>query len=407
MKPVVAGVAGVIAIGAGILVWGLVAPHDEEPSQKKAPPPKEFSEVRLENALRHLKAADTATGTDKTDHLFEAAQLLDALEGESPKDDQLPFWRGIVAAMAGEAAAANAALLRLAAANPQGQRSPYYLYLKAMVILQFEEAKPERAVDILRGLRSQAPSFMPEPVARALYRALLAHAVSLEPWQADKSVLAVQEAIPLARGDRARTFEVHRMLAKAYGRAARYQEAEGEWQSLVKQTDGKVADFQFGLANAYAAQNLWDKAIEHFTIVLDMVAKSKSTPSSEPTLKEARMRRGNCYKLLGKNAEAQADLEAYVAMAPEDHRGLYWLGSFYLDPLDEPDKAGPLLERARMIAPYCDAYLRMLLNFYEVRKPDPAKAQALREELEKGLKDRKATREKMGKEHRDGGFICE
>lgn len=78
----------------------------------------------------------------------------------------------------------------------------------------------------------------------------------------------------------------------------------------------------------------------------------------------------------------------------------------WFDAHDDAEKALPYLERAYRAAPWCEVYGRVLLQVYEVRRPDPEKAASLRREMEANAPAHQAKMAALGKESRDGVSIC-
>ena len=78
----------------------------------------------------------------------------------------------------------------------------------------------------------------------------------------------------------------------------------------------------------------------------------------------------------------------------------------WFDGHDDPAKALPYLERSYRAAPWCEVYGRVLLQLYEVRMPDPAKAASLRREMEANASAHQAKMAALAKESRDGVSIC-
>jgi tetratricopeptide (TPR) repeat protein len=397
------------AVAAGFGAWALVRPSDTAVDAPPGPPDRPSVVLAaLQEAANNLKTADGAVGHRREIAIDAARRRLGELTLEAPRDPRVAFWSGVAAVLAKDEQGARAAHARMRTLPGVTSRDPEWRYLGALIVLEFEPQKPEPALRALRALQAEAPGFMPEPVDRALYRALLQTAVvRVEPRESESVVQIVLEAVERAKDDPLRSIEAHRMLAYAYSRAGRFVEAQEQWEWLVAKSQGQAADFVAGLGNGFAMQNQWDRAVEEFGRALALRARGKAMRMDDPALDEILLRRGNCYRLLGRTDLARADLEAHLATHPEDHRAMYWLGTLFLDPLDEPERARDHLEKARALAPYCDSYLRLLLQVYEIRQPDAAKAAEVRKTLDEGVEARRKERERLAKEHREGRFICE
>ena len=411
MRAAVAALVPVLAVGLGVAGWlalrpAPVRPAGEEAAAKKGVDPA--LERRLGEAMLLIKAADEAEGPTCKTRASEAAEILDALERDHPDEPEVPYWRGFAAIFADDADAARSALERVKAKSPDHGRAPGATLLQASIWLIFEPKRLEATLRTLKGLPSRAPGFRPQEVAAATYKALRLWATRcLQERNGESALRALEEARKLVADDPVRLLDTRISLAHALGRNVRWLESQEEWLALEKETGGKNPEVEMGLADAYAIQNNNVEAAARLTRVLDLIGSGANVPPRYRVLREALLRRGNAYRLLQKGPEAKADLEAYAAEFPEDSRGLYWLGVLRLDMLDDPAGARSALEKARSLSPWCDQYLRTLLQVYEVSAPDAEKAKALREEIDKGKADRARRREEIQKERADPRSLCE
>ena len=403
-----------VALLAGFVFWRARGAHDRYAA---APLPGEATGTAVEVAAdepldpdalaasRALKEADAPASPAQSRALNTAIEKLDRLVAREPQNAEYVFYRGIAASMARDEPGLKEFLGRLATVSPLKERDARFVYLKAIGHLAFQASKPDPAVRLLQLLRAEAPTFMPEPVNRALHRALMqASVVRSEPQFRDEAVKLMLEAVALVRNDPRLLAQTQRVLARTYVRAQRFQEAEEIWRTLVEQHGDRDVDAMSGLANTIAMQDRFEEAVAAFTKVLQLL--ERGAIPGDAGVPEARLRRGNCYRLLGRLEEARADLERYVAEHPDDHRGIHWLGMLWFDAHDDAEKALPYLERAYRAAPWCEVYGRVLLQVYEVRRPDPEKAASLRREMEANAPAHQAKMAALGKESRDGVSIC-
>lgn len=395
----------------GFVTWRGAGSHAEVGSAGPTGPAVEIAaavgpvDPDVEAASKALVEADGPASPTQARALRTAIEKLDLLLERDRTQPDFLFYRGIAAALASDEEGTKSFVARLATASPLRQRDARCVYLKALQILTFDARRPDPALKLLRLLKSEAPTFLPEPVDRALHRALMQASVTRSaPHQGDEAVAFMEEAVKLVRNDPRRLPMTRRMLAMTYARANRFPEAEEIWRAIVEATEGKNVDFVSGLANVLAAQNRWEDAIPWFTRTLELAAAG--APSGDAGVQEARLRRGNCYRMLGHLDEAKADLERYVADRPADHRGQYWLGMLWFDGYDDPEKALPYLEAARRAAPWCDTYGRTLLQLYATRLPDPARAEALKRDMETHEKEYRKKLEALAAESRDGLTLC-
>lgn len=403
--------AATAALLAGFVAWRAKDAHDEfaaapppEPASVEAPPDAPL-DPDAAAASRALKEADAPASPAQSRALNTAIAKLDTLVAREPKNVEYLFYRGIAATMALDEGTAQQYLGRVATASPLKERDARFVYLKAIGLLAFQSAKPDAAVRLLQLLRAEAPTFMPEPVTRALHRALLqAAVVRSEPQFRDEAAKLVLEAAALVRNDPRQLAQTQRILARTYVRAERFHEAEEIWRALVEQHGERDVDAMSGLANTIAMQDRFPEAIVAFTKVIELL--ERGAVPGDAGVPEARLRRGNCYRLMGQLEEARADLERYVREHPDDHRGVHWLGMLWFDGYEDPAKALPFLERAYRAAPWCEVYGRVLLQVYEVRIPDPEKAASLRREMEANAAAHQAKMAQLAKESRDGVSIC-
>lgn len=401
----------VAALVAGFVAWRARGADPQRP----APPPPPVAQAApdaatagdpaLAAAQTALKAADGAAGPAKARELDTAIRGFDALLAKDPENVELHFQRGIAATMAGDKDAAGVHLARLSTLSPLKERDARFVYLQAIGILAFDPAKPDKAVRQLRTLRAEAPTFMAEPVRIALHRALLQAAVARsDPRLRDEAVRFAEEALALVRDDPRLRPMTQRLLARSYTRSAQFHEAEEIWRELDTAAGGNDIDVISGLANTLAMQDRFEDAAAGFTRVIERLEAGASF--RDAGVPEARMRRGNCYRLLGRLDAAREDLERYLAEHPNDHRAVHWVGMLWFDGYDDPAKALPYLERAYRAAPWCDVYGTVLLQLYEIRLPDPVKAASLRREMADNAEAHRAKIEALSQENRDGVSLC-
>ncbi len=246
---------------------------------------------------------------------------------------------------------------------------------------------------------------MPEPVRRALHRALVQASITrTEPQRRDEAARLMEEALALVGDDPHLLPSTRRLLALTYARAQRFPEAEDLWRKMVEAAGGRDVDAISGLANTLSMQDRFDEAVVEFTRVLTLLEQGAMYGNAG--VPEARLRRGNCYRLLGRLEEARVDLERYVAEHPDDHRGIHWLGMLWFDGYEDAAKAVPFFERAYRAAPWCEVYGTLLLQVYELRILDPERAASLRREMAANADAHKKKMEALGKESRDGISIC-
>ena len=414
MRPAVVVLLPLLAAGVGVGAWLALRPG---PSRPAGTAPRDASpavdpdfERRLQEATDLIKRADEAQGDERKTRAREAAEALDALERSRPEDADVAYWRGFAALLSGDADAAHTALDRLRARSRDRGRAPAVALLQASIQLAFEPDKLEAAVRTLKGLPSRAPKFRPEQVAATTYKALRLWARrNLETRNGESALRALEEAKKLVENDPAQFLEVRLAIAHALGWNARWPEATEAWLALEKETHGENPEVEMGLGDAYAIQNQDALAAEHFTRVIEIMGHMKDPPPAYLALSEALLRRGNAFRLLGKDGEAKAraDLEGYVARFPKDSRGWYWLGVFRYDQLEDTPGARAAFETARALSPWCDQYLRRLVQTVDAVAPDSEESKALRKELDSGAADRTKKREEIQRERGDMRNVCE
>jgi tetratricopeptide (TPR) repeat protein len=411
MKVAAAVLVPLLAAGAGVAGWVLLRPAPPAPAgtpRAKVRPVDPAVERRLDEATALLKQADGAEGAERRDRAKQAAEILDALERARPEDAELAFWRGMAAVLAGDVDAARAALERVRVRSPDRARAPAASFLQAAITMTFEPEKVESAVRTLKGLPSRAPKWRPREVAAATYKALrMWSRRSLDNRNGETALRALEEAKALVKDDPAQLFETRVQIAHVLGWNSRWPEATDAWIALDKETGGENPEVQMGLGDAYAIQNDNAHAVERFSRVLELMSRVKEMPARYAPLHEALLRRGNGLRLLGRDAEAKADLEDYVARFPDEGRGWYWLGVFRFDQLEDSAGARAAFEKARSLAPYCDQYLRRLMQTLESTVPDAPETKALKEEIATGAGDRARRRQEISKARGDLRNLCE
>jgi tetratricopeptide (TPR) repeat protein len=347
-----------------------------------------------------------------------AIELLDKAEALDPADPDVVLWRGMAAMFQGKEADARAAAARLRTKTPYAGREPRLHFLNAWLVMRFG-GEPQDALRELRQAeklgeadadRRGIPRNVPargrmflgghpptELYDRSLYRVLRALAETLtRNRQADAAVQALREAARLAREWPVEGVTTRRDLAYTYQRAMRWIEAEDEWRALVDQYPG-IADFRFGLGNAHAAQLEYEPAEREFAEVLRLIEAGKVPPQDRLKLIEARLRRANALRNLGRADEAKAEMERYVGEMPDDGRARYWLGMLYFDSLDRPDDAVPHFEAAHRLLPFCEEPLLELLRLFTATGAE-GKAADVRREIEEKKQARADQRVKVAQE---------
>lgn len=402
--PVLALVVAAASLG-GFVAWrGLDRPSDDD-RRATTHADDEAAAKALQAALVDLKAADAA-GPEAVAARRRAEAALEALIVARPSDPVPVFWRGAAALLARDRATVDAAVGRIATASKSGVNDPRVTYLKAVSLVELDPPRPDLGLRLLRTLRAEWPSFEPQLVEGALFRALVSAAVARpEPRYLEESIRWALEAEKLTEHQPIRRIGARRLLAQLYERASRFPEAEETWAALIEETEGELPEALFGYGNVLARQNQWERAVEVFSRLVDSPSLAKVPPTS--VVHEARMRRGNCLRLLGRNDDAKADLERYLADHPDDHRGAYWLGMLWLDGYDDPGRAATWFEKALAAAPWCDGYADVLLQIFEVRKPDAEKAAVIRRDRDAHAEEHRKTRERLMRERRDGTYLCQ
>jgi tetratricopeptide (TPR) repeat protein len=402
VKPSTWAIAAVVGVGAGLFAWWAV-----ERARAPATPPAPDASSPAAGLLFEAKTLISQSDHPRLDlvKLGQAAEILDRAERLDPGARDPTFWRAVAAVMARDKEAALQAEGRLRKKSPAPSRDAALHYLRALILLEFE-GKPREAVDEARLTRTLDPTGLVPLVDTVTWRALKASAAAfLQENKADQAVLALQEALKLVRNDPMQVLDLRRNLARAYGLAARYIEAEDEARAIVAENPG-VAEFHLLLAQSLFEQHKWDDAAVEYAEVLRLVEAKRVPLSDVPRLEVARLRLGDCLRYAGKVEDGKREVERYVKEHPDDARGHYVLGQVYFDSLDDPERAIAAWETARRLAPWCDEPLAALLRVYEVARHDPVKARALREEIEKGKEARMRERVRRAGQSEAGLRIC-
>jgi tetratricopeptide (TPR) repeat protein len=414
LLPWIAGLLVLAAGAGGWYAWGTLskAPASDEDDGPVivAQTPDAQMDPRLRAGLQLLVEADKAPDAEQRTAKAKAAiaKITEAERARAGEPAELAFWRGVAAVLARDEREATSAFERLRSTSRLGKRDSRAYYLHAKVLIAFEEQKLEVALRNLRILKAQAPQFMPEPVELALFEGLRRQAARhVDKRDPEGGVMLLQEAVRLTRVDLASRIDARRELVRALERSGRWIEARDEASALVDLSKGKSLPDRYMLAVTYAAQNQWTPAIENYSAVVAALDAGSVPEPAAGVLREAILRRGNARRYLGDLTGAKADLDRYISEVPEDGRGHFWLGMYYLDGLSDPSAAIPHLEKARALLPYCDDPLRTLLMIYEIQVPDAEKAKALRAEIEEKAEERMKGRERRAKELTVETGICQ
>ena len=393
--------AAAAAIGGFVLVRG----SDDAGRATSAEPLPDPTRDWLRRAQLLLKESDPLPVPEK---IREAIGLLAKAESLSPTSADVAFWRGMACVMAKDRPAAQVAIHDVRERSPRGDQDARVHYLQAMSMLAFAEP-PLDALKQTRIARSLAPRWMPELVDLATCRALKRVAIDLlDTNKPDQAIQALKEAVGLVRQNPTEVLEMRRLLVQGYGRAARFLEAEEEAKALLteRRENLDVAEFHLLYAQTLLEQKKWEAAAPEYSEVLRLLAAHRVPISDAWRLEIARLRLGDCLRYTGHVEDGVREVEAYVAAHPEDARGHYVLGEVCFDALDEPERAIAAWERARSLAPWCEEPLMALLRVYEVAKHDPAKAKALKDEIESGKEARRKERARQAALHSDGSLVC-
>ena len=394
--------AAVVGVGA----WRLV--DRDAPKEARPRGLDEELNAQMSELMPLIEAANKATSADKTATLALARTKAQAIETNHGDDPVVPFWRGVIEVLSHKEADAQAAYGRLVALAPGGTKDQRACYLRSIHVLEFDPVHAAESVLTLRALKAQAPTFMTEPVDRALFRALiLFHFAQIDRGETDRAVDSVKEALLLAGRHSELVLEARRALAYSYGNANRWLESEKAWRELVELSKGAMGVPRYHLAGALAVQSKVAEAEVEYTAVLDLIAKGRKPAQDLPLLRESRLRRGNCRRLLGNYAGALEDIETYLGEVPDDYRAEYWLAVVLIDGFEKPAQAEPHLLKAYAVAPFCDNYLHLLVKLYEILLPNPEKAAPLRKKYDTEQKERTAERERRVKAGIYDGFVCD
>lgn len=403
-RSLVATIVGSILVGAA--AWTLL--RRSESAAVRAPAASSETELRLVEIWRSIVAANRAASAERIAILDSARRELLPLETNHADEAGVHFARGVIEVLAHKEADAQAAYMRLVAATPSGVTHRMSVYLRSIHVLEFDPKHAAEAVRLLPALQARAPDFMPEPVRRALFRALvLDHESKIEAERYDEAVDLIGRAVDAAGADVALALEARRARALALALADRWAESEAAWRQLIIDDPDSATGSRFRLAAALAFQNKTADAEAAYSAVIDAVPRGVVGPGSAEEQLIARFRRGNCRRILGRFGEAKADIEAYLAAHPADYRAKYWLAVVLIDGFAKPEAAEPLLIAAHEVAPWCETYLRLLVSLYEDLRPDPEKAAVLRKELETGREARTARREELVKQGFLEGRVCD
>jgi tetratricopeptide (TPR) repeat protein len=402
-----------LAAAGGWFAWRATSDDDrpggggETPVVASAPAE---TDPRLRTAIGLVveaqRTADPAARTAKAKEAI--AKIVDVERARSGDPPELAFWRGLAAVLAGDDRETRSALERLRSTAKGGRRDARAMYLNARGVLAFETDKIDTALRLLRTLKSQAPQFMSEPVEVTLFESLrVAAGRHLSKRDPDGAASLLKEAVGLQRVESALRVDARRELARALGRAGRWMESRDEAAALLDLSKGTSLPDRYMVAVAHAAQHQWAPAVEHYSAVVAAIDSGIVSEPGASVLREAVLRRGNARRYLGDLEGAKADLERYVREVPDDGRGHYWLGNYYLDGLDDAKAAIPHFERARALLPWCEDPLRALVRVHEIQVPDPEKVAALKKELEEGAEARKKERERVAKERTNESSLCQ
>lgn len=380
------------------------------------------------------KAKDTGFTNKAQSLALSGLELVVRAESVCPQDRH-PLGVGVLLCVfADDQARAERYLARFEQASPYGERDPQVHYLRGQVQLRLR-LRPDLAMRSVERMQAVAPEFYEGPREALYYDALLAQAQIFardERFSEAINLLASATALARRRGNVAKERNSLAHTAILLSRDDRHDKALDIWRKLRKaDPQSPIWSYHEGLVLAVMMRPA--DAIPAYRHTLERMQGFPGPPAMMADLARARMRMGNCLRLLASSASAPAErvrllqealenLERYHAEYPRDALGALWIGVLHYEERDDAASALPWFEKAFALDRECEAFLDFCLRAHERLGSPPtpdgrpptaeelaaweAKGAAWREDRISGEKRRTKVKKDRERETGDAGGGC-
>jgi tetratricopeptide (TPR) repeat protein len=307
---------------------------------------------------------------------------LDGLElveraGSVCPGDRHPVGVGVLLSVfAGDLSRAEGLLARFEQATPYGERDPQVHYLRGHVQLRLM-LRPDLALKSVERMQAVAPEFYEAPREALYYDALVAQAAVYardDRFSEGVNLLAGATALARRRGNLAQERNALAQTAILLSRDDRHDKALEIWRTLRKaDPESPIWSYHEGLVLAVMMRPA--EAIPAYRHALEKSQGFPGPPELMADLARARLRLGNCLRLLASSASSPAErgrllkealeqITRYHQEQPRDALGALWVGVLHFEELDDAAAALPWFEKAFALDPDCESFLDFCLRAY-------------------------------------------
>jgi tetratricopeptide (TPR) repeat protein len=283
----------------------------------------------------------------------------------------------LLCVVAGDLERAEGYLARFEQASPYGDRDPQVHYLRGQVQLRLM-LRPDLALRSVERMQAVAPEFYEAAREALYYDALVAQAEAYardERFSEGVNLLAGATALARRRGNLAKERNALAQTAILLGRDDRHDKALDIWRKL-RQADPENPIWSYHEGLVLAVMMRPAEAIPAYRHALERLPGIPGPPELLADLERARLRLGNCLRLLASSAsapderarllaEALEQLTRYHTEHPREALGALWIGVLHYEELDDAAAALPWFEKAFTLDPDCESFLDFCLRAYD------------------------------------------
>lgn len=333
---------------------------------------------QMESLLAQAERAQDTGYANKAQSLaLQGLELVERATSVCPQDRH-PVGVGVLLCVfAGDLARAEGYLARFEQATPYGDRDPQLHFLRGQVQLRLM-LRPDLTLRSVERMQAVAPEFYEAAREALYYDALVAQAAIFardDRFSEGINLLAGATALARRRGNLAKERNALAQTAMLLSRDDRHDKALDIWRRL-RQADPESPIWSYHEGLVLAIMMRPAEAIPSYRHALEKMQGFPGPPGIMADLARARLRMGNCLRLLASSAsdpaerarllkQALEELTRYHQEQPKDALGALWIGVLHYEELDDAATALPWFEKAFGLDPDCEAFLDFCLRAYD------------------------------------------